>query len=216
MIIQGQVGPLTTTTSISAGLQPVARYGNMGEQIVSELHGSYYESAYRKALFSGATQAVIATATNAGLSASTTGVPVLYNPIGNMYNLVLLKVGYGFLLAQPTAASIIGLATGFNATTALSGTLTTVTPKSRFLNGPAPTGQMFFSAAITLPTIGTLDTVFGVIGTGAITVNTSVPSSYDYDGGLIIPPGGYVHLYTSAASAASSLMASFTWEEVPI
>jgi len=216
MIIQGQVGPLATTASISSGTQTVARYGNMGDQIVSELHGRYYEAAYRKSLFSGATQAVIATATSAGLGTSLTGLPVLYNPIGNSFNLVLTKVGYAFLIAQPTAASIIGIATGFNATTALSGTLTSVTPKNRFVNGPAPTGQMYFSAAITLPTAATLDTVLGVMDTGAITVATSVPSFYDFEGGIILPPGGYVHLYTSAASAASSLLASFTWEEVPV
>jgi len=216
MIIQGQVGPISTSASISAGTQSVARYGNMGDQIVSELHGRYYEAAYRKSLFSGATQAVIATATSAGLGTSLTGLPVLYNPIGNAYNLVLTKVGYSFLIAQPTAASIIGIATGFNATTAVSGTLTSVTPKNRFVNGPAPTGLMYFSAAITLPTAATLDTVLGYVGTGAITTNTNVPSLFDIEGGIILPPGGYVHLYTSAASAASSLLASFTWEEVPV
>jgi hypothetical protein len=216
MIIQGQVGPLATSASISAGSQTVARYGNMGDQIVSELHGRYYEAAYRKSLFAGATQAVIATTTSAGLSTSLTGLPVLYNPIGNAYNLVLTKVGYAFLLAQPTAASIIGIATGFNPITAVSGTLTSVNPKNRFVGGPAPTGQMYFSAAITLPTVATLDTVLGGMDTGALTVSTSIPSFYDFEGGIILPPGGYLHLYTSAASLASSLLASFAWEEVPI
>jgi hypothetical protein len=216
MIIQGQVGPLATSASISAGSQTVARYGNMGDQIVSELHGRYYEAAYRKSLFAGAAQAV-APATTAGLSTSLIGLPVLYNPIGNAYNLVLTKVGYAFLLAQPTTASIIGIATGFNPTTALSGTLTSVTPKNRFVGGPAPTGQMYFSAtALTLPTVATLDTVLGVMDTGALTVATSAPSFYDFEGGIILPPGGYLHLYTSAASATSSLLASFAWEEVPI
>jgi len=215
MIIQGQVGPLATTASIAVGSQTVARYGNMGDQIVSELHGRYYEAAYRKSLFSGATQAVIAFATTAGLSTTLAGLPVLYNPIGNAYNLVLTKVGYAFLLAQPTAASIIGIATGFHPTTAVTGT--SVNPKNRFINGPAPTGQMYFSStSITLPAVATLDTVLGVVDTGAITVATSVPSFYDFEGGIIIPPGGYIHLYTSAASATSSLLASFAWEEVPV
>jgi len=218
MIIQGQVGPLSTTASISSGQQTVARYGNMGEQIVSELHGRYYEAAYRKTMFTGGISTLIGTATSAGLTTTLTGLPILYNPIGNAYNLVLNKVGFAFVVAQPTAASVIGLATGFNSTTALSGTLTTVTstPKNRFLNGSAPTGQMYASASITLPTAPTLDTVFGVMNTGALTVATSTSSLYDLEGGVIIPPGGYAHLYTSAASAASSLLATFTWEEVPI
>lgn len=79
MLIQNQVGPIATTTSISPGLQTPSRAGQLGDTIVSELHGRYYETAYRRALFTGATQAVLATATIAGLSTATTGVPVLYN-----------------------------------------------------------------------------------------------------------------------------------------
>ena len=42
MLIQNQVGPIATTTSISAGLQSPARAGQLGYTIVSELHGRYY------------------------------------------------------------------------------------------------------------------------------------------------------------------------------
>jgi hypothetical protein len=216
MITQGQVGALSTSSSLPAGQQSITRLGNMGDAIMSELHGRYYEATYRKSMFTGATQTTIATATSAGLTISVTGLPVLYNPIGNTYNVVLTKVGYSFLLAQPSAASIIGIATGFNATTAVSGTLTSVSPKNRFLNGPAPTALMYFSSAITLPTTPTLDIVLGYVGTGAITTNTNVPSNFDLEGSLILPPGGYAQLYTSAASAASSLLCSFQWEEVPV
>jgi hypothetical protein len=216
MIIQGQVGALSTSSSLPSGQQAITRLGNMGDMIMSELHGRYYEATYRKSMFTGATQAAIATATSAGLTTSVTGLPVLYNPIGNTYNVVLTKVGYSFLIAQPTAASIIGIATGYNATTAVSGTLTSVSPKNRFLNGPAPTAAMYFSASITLPTTPTLDVVLGYVGTGAITVNTNVPSLFDLEGSIILPPGGFAQLYTSAASAASSLLCSFQWEEVPV
>lgn len=216
MIIQGQVGALSTSSSLPAGQQSTIRLGNMGDLIKSDLHGRYYEATYRKSVFTGATQAVIATATSAGLTTSVAGLPVLYNPIGNVYNVVLLRVGYSFLLAQPSAASIIGIATGYNPTTGLSGTLTSVAPKNRFLGGPAPTAFMYFSASITLPTAPTLDAVIGYVGTGAITTNTNVPSTFDVEGSLILPPGGYAQLYTSAASAASSLLCSFQWEEVPI
>jgi hypothetical protein len=58
--------------------------------------------------------------------------------------------------------------------------------------------------------------VLGYVGTGAITTNTNVPSNFDIEGSIILPPGGYAILYTSAASAASSLLCSFQWEEVPV
>ena len=217
MLIQNQVGPIATTTSISAGLQAPARAGQLGDMIVSELHGRYYETTYRRAMFTGATQGVIATATVAGLTTATTGVPVLYNPIGNTNNVVITKVSIAFVLA-PAAPVAYGIATGFNGATAISGTLTSVAPKSRYIGlGAAPTAAMYFSAAITLPTAPTLDIILGVADTGAITTTPVGPQAYvDLEGSIILPPGGYAVIYTSAVMVANSLLSSFQWEEVPI
>ena len=216
MLVQNQVGPIATTTSIAPGLQSPQRAGQLGDTIVSELHGRYYEGAYRRARFGGAMQAVIATATIAGLSTSITGVPVLYNPIGNTNNVVLEKVGVSLLLA-PAAPLAFGIAVGYNGATALSGTLTSVTPRSKFVGlGAAPTAGMYASAAITLPTAPTLDTIFGTLDTGAITTTTTNGSLYDLEGSIILPPGGYVVFYTSAVLVASALLVSYQWEEVPI
>lgn len=217
MIIQGQVGPLTTNASISPGQQPVARYGNMGDQIVSELHGRYYEAAYRKSLFTAGVQTVIATATTANPTTTITGAQVLYNPIGNMYNVVLQKVSIGFVLAQ--IANVIGIATGYNAVTAPSGTLTavTATAKNRFLNGPSPTAVSYASASITLPTAGTLDTILMTTGSAATTAIQSLgPFVYDLEGSIILPPGGYAHIWSQGAVPASSMLTTFAWEEVPL
>ena len=217
MLIQNQVGPIATTTSISPGLQTPSRAGQLGDTNVSELHGRYSQTAYRRALFTGATQAVLATATIAGLSTATTGVPVLYNPIGSTVNLVLSKVAVGFVLA-PAAPLVYGIATGYNGGVAVSGTLTSVVPKSRFIGlGAAPVGQMVFSAAVTLPTAPTLDIILGTVDTGAITTApTGASAVYDLEGSIILPPGAYAVLYTSAVMVASSLLASFSWEEVPV
>jgi len=217
MIIQGQVGPVNTSASLSAGTQSIARYGNMGDQIVSELHGRYYEAAYRKSLFTAGVQTVIATATTASPTTTITGAQVLYNPIGNAYNLVLQKFSIGFVLAQ--IANAIGIATGYNPTTNLSGTLTavTATAKNRFLNGPAPTAQSFASASITLPTAVTLDTLLITTGSVATTsIAAQGPFVYDLEGSIILPPGGYATIWSQAAVPASSLLTTFSWEEVPI
>ena len=217
MLVQNQVGPIATTTSISPGIQSPGRAGQLGDVIVSELHGRYYETTYRRANFTGATQAVLATATAAGLTTAVTGVPVLYNPIGNTNNVVINKVSLSVLLA-PAAPVAIGIATGYNAGTAVSGTLTSVAPKSRFIGlGAAPTAQMYFSAAITLPTAPTLDIILATVDTGAITTQTgTLATLYDLEGGLILPPGAYATIYTSSVLLASALLASFQWEEVPI
>ena len=217
MLVQKQVGPVTTTSSLAAGAAINGRLGNMGEDIVSELHGRYYETTYRRAMFTGATQAVVATATAVGPVAATTGVPVLYNPIGNINNVVLTKVAVGFILA-PAAPLVYGIATGYNGSTAVSGTLTSVTPKNRFIGlGATPTAQMYFSAASTLPTAPTADIILGAVDTGAVTTAPAGAFNlYDLEGSIILPPGGYACIYTSAAMVASSLLASFQWEEVPL
>ena len=217
MLIQNQVGPIASTSSISPGIQSPGRAGQLGDTIISELHGRYYETTYRRANFTGATQAVLATATIAGLGTAVTGVPVLYNPIGNTNNVVINKVSLSILLA-PAAPIAIGIATGYNAGVAVSGTLTSVTPKSRFIGqGAVPTAQMYFSAAITLPTAPTLDVILCTADTGAITTAPAgVGGIYDLEGGIILPPGAYAVLYTSGVLVASALLAAFQWEEVPI
>jgi hypothetical protein len=201
MLVQGQVAPITTTSSIASGTQAPLRQGNMGEQIISSLHDTNYEATYRRAFFTASMQGVIATATIAGVNVSTTGAPVIYNPIGSGVNVVLSKVGVGY-----------------NASTAPSGTLTSITPKSRFIGvGATPLAQVYCSAAITLPTVPTVDAVFGTVGQGAITTSqVGAGGVFEVDGGIVLPPGAYAIIWTHAIMLASSLIASYSWEEIPI
>jgi len=213
MIIQGQVG--APGSSQAAGSQPPIRSGQLNDVIVSELHGRYYEGAYRKARFGGAQQAVIATATIAGVGTAITGALVLANPPGSAVNVVIEKFGVGFILA-PAAPLVYGLATGFS-NTAISGTVTSVTPKSKFIGSAVnPVAQLAVSASITLPVAATVDTILGHLDTGAITTVTGVSGLYDLEGSIILPPGGYCHFFTSAVLLASAHLASFQWEEVPV
>jgi hypothetical protein len=217
MEMQGRVGAPTTNTSLAPGTPSTFRLGNMGDQIISQLHDRNYEAVYRRAFFTASMQAVLATATVAGLTVSTTGSPVIYNPLNSGVNVVLSKVGVAFCLA-PAAPVIFGIATGYNATTAPSGTLTSLVPKSRFVGlGAAPAAQVYCSAAITLPTVPTVDQVLGVVTTGAITTSpVGAGDMFDIDGGIILPPGGYAIIWTHAVMLASSLIASYSWEEVPV
>ena len=217
MRIEGQVGPVATNASLSPSQKDVAiRLGNMGEIIKSDLHGRYYEGSYRRARFGGSMQAVLATATIAGLSTAVTGVSVLANPINNTNNLVIEKVGLGFVLA-PAAPLVYGIATGQSAN-ALAGTLTSLAPKSKLVGSSAqPTGLLYASAAITLPVAPTVDQVLGAIDTGAITTAPTAPGGiFDLEGSIVLPPGGFACLWTSAVLLASAHIMSWQWEEVPI
>lgn len=214
MIIQGQVGQ-PATTSIASGSNPVMRQGQLGDVIASELHGRYYEGSYRKNRFGGAMQAVIATATIAGFSTTITGVPLLYNPPGSAVNVVIETVQLAFVVASANALAY-GLATGFS-NTAVSGTLTSLTPKSKFIgSGVTPVAGLVASASMTLPVAATGDTILGSLSTAAVSVPNATPGLFDIGGAIVLPPGGYCHVWTSAILAASSLLAGFSWEEVPV
>lgn len=210
MIIQGRVGPQASTSSLASATNPEMRLGNMGELITSGLHGPYYESAYRRALFSVAnTSAVTSTV---GTSTTYVGL-ALSNPIGSTVNLVLSRCSVAAIVAF-TAAATIGIMTGYNSSTNVTHT-TSVTPRNQF-TGVGSAGQGLADSSATLPTTPVLNTVLGAALTGAITVSVQYLGIYDIGGSIILPPGAYAAVYTSTASGASGLQCSFLWEEIPV
>jgi hypothetical protein len=212
MLIQNQVGPVATTTSISAGLQAPARAGQLGDMIVSELHGRYYETNYRRNKFYGSNGAV-PSVTTVALATTYTGL-VLYNPAGSTVNCSIDKVGVSFLVAF-TAAATVGLMVGYSAAGIVTASAAASPGASSFVGiGANPQGKVALSA--TLVGTPTLHTVFGEGLTGAITTAPQLYSFYDMEGSLVLPPGAYAAIYTSTASGAASLAASFQWEEIPI
>ena len=183
------------------------RIGPTSELIVDELHGRYYETTVRKAMFSGANLTGITT--TAAFATTYTGM-CLSNPIGSTVNLVLTKVTYAPVVAQ-TAALVMGIMTGYSASVNVTHT-TPLVPLSNFVGQPAGTGLIDSSA--TLPVAPTRLILLGTLTTGAITQTLLNGSVTDMEGSVVIPPGGYAAIYTSAASVASSLAFGMMWEEV--
>ena len=208
MLVQTQVGPLATTSSLSAGSQNAARAGNMGETIVSQLHGSHYEAAYRRALFTAANQSP--TTTTVGLATTYTGL-CISNPVGSSVNLSILRAGVAFIVAFP-AGSVIGLIKGFNSGTNVTHT-TPVTPTAQFAG---TTGVGLADVSCTLPTAPVVNTILGSGLTGAITTTPLTgPTFYEVNGSILLPPGGYMAIYTNTVSGTSGFMGSILWEEIP-
>lgn len=206
MQLFNQVGPVATTTSLSAGTPVVSRSGQLGDLITSDLHSQLYEQAYRRNRYAAANQA--ATATTVGLATTYTGI-ALYNPIGSTVNLAIENIGAAFIVA-PAAALGFGVAVGYNAATAPS-SVTSLTPRNEFI-GIGAAGQGLCYSAATLPTAPTVERVLGSIA-AAIFPGQLV---FEIKGGIVLPPGAYAILYTSAASGASGFLGSFSWEEVPV
>jgi hypothetical protein len=210
MIIQGQVG--STSQSVTTGANPPIRQGQLGDVIVSELHGRYYETTYRRAGYS-ASILPVGTAngvtTSAGTTTTFTGL-VVYNPPVSGVNLVINKASQQYI-AVFSANSVVGWQIGYGGA-AISGTsITNVVQTSNFAGQPVGYGIAYNAA--TLPTAPVLNRVVAYANTTVVLNNLPV---LDFEGSVIVPPGGYIATYTSAASAANGMMASISWEEVPV
>lgn len=208
MLIQGSVGQ-PSTTSIQPGTTPTLRQGQLADLIVSELHGRYYETSYRRNLFNGAVQGTGIT-TSAGLVTGYTGL-ALTNPTTSTVNLAVNKVGYG-VNAPPAAVMVVSLA--FNTSTTAVTQTTAITGRNNFLGGAAPQGLV--ASSVTFPTAPINSHILGVIGTNAITAINESTNIIDLEGSIVMPPGSYICIVTSTASAATSFWGSFQWEEIPV
>ena len=205
--INGTVGGSAAQTAGTNPANLALRIGPTSELIVDELHGRYYETTVRKAMFSGSN--LTGVTTTAAFATTYTGM-CLSNPIGSTVNLVLTKVTYAPVVAQ-TAALVMGIMTGYSAATNVTHT-TPLVPLCNFVGQPAGTGLIDSSA--TLPIAPTRLILLGTLTTGAITQTLLNGSVTDMEGSVVIPPGGYAAIYTSAASVASSLAFGMMWEEV--
>ena len=186
------------------------RLGNMGDLIVSELHGRYYESAYRRNRFYAANPTGVTTlAYTSGTTVTDLGI-CLSNPVGNTFNLVVDKIGVAFPVINTTVNTAI-VAVGYNSSTNVTHT-TALTPGSLFVGvGPTPTGKV--DSSFTVPTA--LITAVQLISMGSA---TTLPTQglFDLEGSIVLPPGAYLVVTTTAASPASGFQASIFWEEVPV
>jgi len=203
--ISGVVGP--AVLSDGSQLAPV-RQDRAGALVVSEAHGRYYETAFRKALFRSSNLAGVTT--TSGFATTYTGF-CLTNPVGSSVNLVVNKVTYASVVVQ-TAALLVGIMSGVSATAV---TQTTPLVVGGAFAGTAG-GVGLAASAVTLPVAPTSILLLNVIGTAAITTVPDIGQVVDLEGSLIVPPGGFAAFYTSAASAASSLAFGMQWEEVSI
>lgn len=196
-ITRGQVNQPTSSNPFSA------RGGQLGDTIVSELHGRYFEQTYNQNMFGIQGTAVT---TTAGGNATFTGLAV-GNPSTSGYYLVLNKVKVNQVAAL-TAATTIGVMYGPGSITA---SLTTIA--NRYGGGRASVMTATAGQTITAPTLWTL---IGSSGSGAMTTPLLIPAlSIDFEGSIVIPPGYFIASYTSAVST-TALLFDFQWEEVPI
>ena len=206
MLIQAQVGPAVSSTSLGAGTNPNLRLDNLGGLTMTQLNARYYETTYRRQMFTVANQGPTGVTSTAVLSGTYTGL-FLQNPTTSTVNLVLTKAGYAITVAG--TAGVIGLMTGTGASIAAT-LLTTV--RNRFVGGVG--SQALAAATCTLPGTAVVETILGS-QTTALDAGLG-PKVVDLEGSLILPPGAFCAFYTSTATGTSGFFGSFQWMEVPL
>jgi hypothetical protein len=205
MITQTQVGPQI----LSDGATPPQRSGKMGDQIVSELHGRYYEQAYRKNIF--VAQAIVTTPV-IYTTAAGTGGPLLWNGSANI-NCVLLKVGWAQTVTTAVAGAL-GITGGTGQTSAPTATTAIDGTRNTFLGGPASNATAYRIGTPTNP--GNFLFPFAQIGTGATTVDVAQMTWIDLEGSIIVPPNAWAAISASATLTSAVFQIGLMWEEVPI
>jgi len=212
MLLQNVVGqPATAGNNAMVN----GRSGQLGDLIVSELHGRYYETTYRSNSF------LLSVSTAAAVTAYTggaAGTPMicLFNPSGSGRNAVLNKISIGNVVAASAAGTVhFGLYFG---TTAAITQATTTTPwnmLTQLQSGSVVTG--FRNVALTSGSAASniipVTTYYWATAAGAALV-TGGP--VDLEGSIIIPPGSYAALGGSAALTSATWVGSMQWEEVPV
>jgi hypothetical protein len=212
MLIQGQVGA-PQAQSIPAGTTPPIRQGQLGDVIVSEVHGRYYETNYRGALFSTFINALTVATTHVSPIASGTGTAIIgvYNPAGSGKNVAIVRVQQATTSGTPggpllwntipnpqnITASFTAAYSNFNL--AQQGSVT------RIFNNVALAGS-------------TAGVAFRNAGGSAAVAATGVILTYSEElaGDLLVTPGSMVALAATAAGTSHVINCFIEWEEIPV
>lgn len=204
---QIQVGPQVA----SDGATVIARGGKSGEQIMQNLHGIYYEQAYRKNVF-------IATGTfpSSGVSAfsNTTFVGLLlWNGPTNV-NVVLLGVHFAVTTAATTAAVAIGVTGANGQPLAPTGTTPITSRGSGFIGANASQSTPYIAGTVAVA--GSFFFPIYSLQLGATSTIPGSPAFADVGGAFICPPNSWIGIAGSAATTALVAQISVLYEEVPV
>jgi hypothetical protein len=220
------IGPVKRADGLADG--PV-RIGTTGELAVSDTHGRFYEANVRGTLFSGGmgmTSISNATYTSATLGNTVTAVAGVWNPSTSVVNLVILQAVLavsqtalqatgpgGFVWASSVGNTAItaGNAPLSRRTLALSGS------SAKDLTNVAPTGltnNLVVRHASSLGGGSAIGVAFLATQAGAQTQQVAL-NVENVDGGIIVPPGGFLALLATVTPVGHSAASALLWEEVP-
>ena len=204
--------------NVQDGVYPELRGSRTGEMSVSEVHGRFYEQCYRGNLFSDGMTVTALSANTISLSATTTPILGVWNPLTSTKNLVILQAQ--LQIYMPASAAIAGVLVW--ATSNNNGSITTgKTPFNRrnFVGGGALAKGMSFTALTGLSNNLVIQFGSAMNGTAQAQGATATPfiappQVENFDGSLIVPPGGVLALLNTTSNTTVSVSGNLLWEEV--
>lgn len=214
MLIQGQVGP-AAVQSLSSGTNPTIRLGQLGDMVVSELHGRYYEQAYRGSVFSLSVSTAAAITAYVGAAAGQPQIAV-YNPVGSGKNLAILQASYNNVVAA-SAAGTVAWGIWFGPTAAPTAATNAVATNMSTLQKAGSITSCWTNTALTGSTalVNQYPAGFYYWATAAGAFQVGSPIA-EPAGSIIVPPGCMFALGGTAALTSATWTGNITWEEVPV
>lgn len=223
MQLSGQVGPQI----VADGTWPVLRLGRSGEAVVTELHGRFYEQVFRGNVFSIGCQLTALSAATILLTASGQPIVGVWNPSTSPVNLSILQA---MLVDEINNVTSVALGAFVWASSLNNSALTAgLSPFNR--KTLASTGSQAKAFALSTASLLTgltnnltvfepaeFNTASGLLTTtvAAATPTPSVSGVQNFDGSLIVPPGGVLGLFNTISVTTHSVAARLMWEEIPI
>jgi|SRR5438477_5409958 len=219
-----QVGPQI----LADGIASPARGGRSGELIMQELHGRFYEQVARGNVYSIGCALTALASTTVLLTASAQPIVGVWNPNTSGVNLAILQA---MLVDQINATTSVGLgyfawASSVGNTANMSAGLAPFNRKTLASTGSQAKAFSLSTASLLTGLVNNVvvfdaaefNTASGLATTtvAAATPTPSVLGVQNFDGGLIVPPGGVLVLLNTVSVTTHSVAARLMWEEIPL
>ena len=207
------------------GTPVTARASRQGDTMVSELHGRFYEQCLRGKLFGIGVNALTALSANTiTLTATTTPILGVWNPLTSGVNLVILQASLasGINNAATTGAGIfVWAASTGNAALTLGSS--PISHKTLLASGSATKAFPFVALTGLTNNLVVIEAAdfpdATIITTAALPATIQTPTvmyTQNIDGSIIVPPGGVLALLNTVSSTTISVHGRLLWEEVPV
>jgi hypothetical protein len=200
---------LRTLGLLADGAESALRLAREGALLVAMGAGALQEAADRSRLFYACTAAA---GVAPGTSISTTSAFCLANPNNSGVNLVVRKAWMGYKSGTLAPGSVFACL-GQSSQTAVTGTaIAEVQGKG---GGVGARGKPLTTATVPAAP-GVMFPIFEMRTEDGTGVGSAPVKSYDFEGGVIVPPGAYFVLHSIAGAGTSPLVYfGCACEEVP-